>query len=227
MRLSSIRFEESSLDKFWAKYTNERVLVLPMHAEKWYLSKKQNDWDEVLKEVDVFVADGVGLVWGYRFLTGKKVSKISGIDLIERLVSNHPETPTYIWGTTPENIERAAKNYKKRGLNLVGFHDGFSGKDDEILAEIKKSGAKVVFVGVGPRRAAELCVRIKKEIGISAMTAGGSFDVAGGKFKRAPLFLQKIGLEWLWRMFTDPKRLKRLPALIGFVYYVIKEKITK
>jgi N-acetylglucosaminyldiphosphoundecaprenol N-acetyl-beta-D-mannosaminyltransferase len=48
------------------------------------------------------------------------------------------------------------------------------------------------------------------------MTAGGSFDVAGGKFKRAPLFFQKIGLEWLWRMFADPKRLKRLPALDWF-----------
>jgi N-acetylglucosaminyldiphosphoundecaprenol N-acetyl-beta-D-mannosaminyltransferase len=225
MKLVEIIFYNKEGATFWDGNLQDSVYILPLHAEKWYLIQKQGDWDKILKEVDIFVADGVGLAWGYRFLTGKKVSKISGIDLIERLVSDHPETPTYIWGTTSENIERAAENYKKRGLNLVGFHDGYSGKDDEILAEIKKSGAKVVFVGMGPRRAAELCVRIKNELGVTTMTAGGSFDVVGGKFKRAPLFFQKIGLEWLWRMFADPKRLKRLPALIGFVYYVIKEKI--
>jgi N-acetylglucosaminyldiphosphoundecaprenol N-acetyl-beta-D-mannosaminyltransferase len=199
--------------------------VLPMHAEKWFLIQKQGDWDGILRKVDIFVADGVGLAWGYRFLTGKKVQKISGIDLINQLIEQKPKTKTFIWGTTEKNIIKAAKLYKQRGLNVVGFHNGFSGKDEDILVEIKKSGAEIVFVGMGARRAAELVVKIKEELGISAMTAGGSFDVASGEFKRAPIVFQRVGLEWLWRMIIEPKRIKRLPALLGFVYYVLREKL--
>jgi N-acetylglucosaminyldiphosphoundecaprenol N-acetyl-beta-D-mannosaminyltransferase len=227
MKLSQIDFYHGVSTGFWEEYLQKPVFILPMHAEKWHLIEKKSGWDEILKGVDLFVADGVGLVWGYRFLTGKRVQKISGIDLINRLIEELPETPTYIWGTKPEIIANAVKSYKEKGLNVVGYHDGFSGKDEEIIAEIKKSGAKVCFVGMGARRAAEIALRIHRELGITTMTAGGSFDVASGEFKRAPLMFQKVGLEWLWRMFADPKRFKRLPALMGFVWDIMREKMDK
>lgn len=225
MKLSEINFYNGGRENAWEDFLKTPLFVLPMHAEKWFLIKKRGGWDKILKEADVFVADGVGLSLGYKLVSGKNVQKISGVDLIEDVVNNHPKTPTYIWGTTEENIQKAAKAYKKRGLNLVGFHNGFTGQDEEVLEEIKKSGAKVAFIGMVPKRAAELCVRINKELKITSMTAGGSFDVAGGEFKRAPLITQKLGLEWLWRMMLDPKRFKRLPSLIGFVWYVLLEKI--
>jgi N-acetylglucosaminyldiphosphoundecaprenol N-acetyl-beta-D-mannosaminyltransferase len=225
MKLAELNFYNKSLNDFWGVNLEQGAFILPMHAEKWHLINKQGDWGEILKGVDVFVADGVGLAWGYKFLTGKKVQKVSGIDLINRLIKELPQTPTYIWGTKPEIIANAAKSYKEKGLNVVGYHDGFSGRDEEIIAEIKKSGAKVCFVGMGARRAAGMALRIHQELGITTMTAGGSFDVASGEFKRAPLLFQKIGLEWAWRMLADPKRLKRLPALISFIWYIMKEKV--
>jgi len=225
MKLGRLTFYQG--EKFWRENADKALFILPMHAEKWHLIKKQGDWDEILKGVDIFIADGVGLAWGYKFLTGKNVQKVSGIDIINHLVKEQPQTPTYIWGTRPEIIKAATDAYKKRGLNIVGWHDGFSGKDEEIIADIKKSGAKVCFVGMGAKRAAGMALRIQKELGITTMTAGGSFDVASGEFKRAPMVFQKMGLEWLWRMLADPKRFKRLPLLFGFVYDVIKEKVTQ
>lgn len=224
MRLSELTFFNQKRKSLWGNALLDPFFILPLHAEKWYLIQRQGDWAEILKNVDVFVADGVGLAWGYRFLTGKKVQKISGIDLINKLIQEFPQTPTYLWGTKSEIIKKAAQNYQKRGLNVVGFHDGFSGEDNQIIREIKRSGAKVCFVGMGARRAAELALKIHQELGITTMTAGGSFDVAAGNYKRASLIVQKMGLEWLWRMICDPKRFKRLPALFGFVWYIIKEK---
>lgn len=223
--LKKIIFSKAGIDVFWDEYINKSVFILPMHAEKWFLIKKDNSWGNILKKVDVFVADGVGLSWGYRFLTGKSVLKISGIDLINLLIEKYPKTPTYIWGTTEENIQKAAKEYKKRGLNIVGYHDGFSGKDENIIDNIRQSGAKVCFVGNSAKRAAELAVKIHEELKITTMTAGGSFDVASGNQRRAPKIFQKIGLEWFWRMIIDLKRFKRLPALFGFVWYVFLEKV--
>jgi len=227
MNLAELKFYSQPANKFWERASEQGAFILPMHAEKWHLIKKQGDWDEILGGVDIFVADGVGLAWGYKFLTGKKVQKVSGIDLINQLITEAPKTPTYIWGTKPEIIANAAKSYKEKGLNVVGYHDGFSGNDEEIIAHIKESGAKVCFVGMGAKRAAGLAHRIHQELRITTMTAGGSFDVASGTFKRAPLFFQKVGLEWFWRMLADPKRLKRLPALISFIWYIIREKMDK
>lgn len=227
MWLAKFSFYSNMSGPAWACLLKKPTFILPMHAEKWALIQKQGDWADILSAVDVFVADGVGLVWGYQFLTGKVVPKISGIDLISTLIAEAPETPVYLWGTNAKNIKKAAGSYKKSGLNVVGWHDGFSGQDSDILKEIKKSEAKAVFVGMGARRAAELCVRIKKELKLTAMTAGGSFDVASGNLKRAPKLFQQIGLEWLWRMLVDPKRFMRLPKLFLFVWYIIKEKYAK
>lgn len=224
MKLRGITFEKSEVDTFWDKYIKKSVVVLPIHAEKWYMIKKDNNWDGLLKKVDVFVADGIGLIRGYKFLTGKKPIKISGADLVDSLIEKYPRTPTYIWGTTKENIQKAAKEYKKRGMNIVSFHNGFTGEDEDIIADIKKNNAKVCFVGNSAKRAAELAVKIHEELKITTMTAGGLFDVASGEFKRAPMFFQKVGLEWFWRMIVDLKRFKRLPTLFGFVWYVLLEK---
>lgn len=201
--------------------------ILPMHAEKWTLIQEQEGWDRILSKVDIFFADGAGLAWGYRLITGNYLKKISGIDLIDMLIKDSPQTPTYIWGTRSELVKKAANVYKSSGLNVVGFHDGFTGSDEKVLEDIKKSGAKVCFIGMGALRAASLALRVHEELGITTMTAGGSFDVAGGKQKRAPQIFRKNGFEWLWRMIIEPSRVKRFPRLLRFIWYIIKEKYEK
>lgn len=226
MKLSSFNFENYTSDFFWQKHSPQKVFcVMTLNAEGFYLIKTQKGWGKIIKNVDYFVCDGVGLAKGYQFLTGKKPVKCSGVDLVDSLIIKAPQTPTYIWGSTEENIQKAAKAYKKRGLNLVGFHNGFTGKDEEVLEKIKKSGAKIVFVGMRAKRQMELAVLINKKLGITSMNVGGSFDVAGGVFMRAPIFIQKIGFEWLWRMMLDPKRFKRLPLIFGFLWLVLLEKL--
>jgi UDP-N-acetyl-D-mannosaminuronic acid transferase (WecB/TagA/CpsF family) len=115
MKLQEIHFSEKELSNFWKDWSFDgAAMILPMHAEKWYLSQKQGDWDEILKEVDIFVADGVGLAWGYRFLTGKKVNKISGIDLIERLVIITRNPNLYLGDNPREHRASGRKLQKKR-----------------------------------------------------------------------------------------------------------------
>jgi N-acetylglucosaminyldiphosphoundecaprenol N-acetyl-beta-D-mannosaminyltransferase len=228
MKLSDFKFENYTPEEFWKFHAPDGGFsIMATHAEKYYMMKSQGDWDKIVSQITYVIGDGVGLAIGYWFLTGKKIVKCSGVDLIETLIAQFPKTPTYIWGTKPEIIKKAAEIYKKRGLNIVGFHDGYNGTPEEVIADIKKSGAKICFVGMSNKKQMDMVVKVNKELGITTMSAGGSFDVASGTFKRSPVLFQRIGLEWLWRMIIEPKRFKRLPALFIFSWYVIRERFNR
>lgn len=225
MKLKNISFESLHPETFWPVYHNTKVAILAIHAEKWAMIKREKDWGSTLSDIDVFIGDGVGLLLGYWFLTGKVIKKCSGVDLINTLIEQYPKTNVYLWGARADVVARAAESYKKQGLSVVGIHDGYSGDPADIIKGIKESKAKLVFVGNEGKTQAELVARVHKELDISALSVGGSFDVAGGGLKRAPRLFQKIGLEWFWRMLIEPRRFKRLPNLFLFVWYVMMEKI--
>lgn len=225
MKFSELQFVDVCPYDFWTNYAGKGVSVATIHAEMAYLASRNKEYSKPILASKVLLADGVGLIWGMKLL-GKKLRKCSGIDLIDTLIKQYPDTPVYIWGGNASVSALARKAYTARGLNIVGNHDGYSGSEDKIINEIKKKEAKVVFVGMGgTSRQLRLVNNISEELGIMAITVGGSLDVAAGVVKRAPQMFQRFGMEWLWRMVQDPKRFKRLPKLAGFILVVVKEKI--
>lgn len=225
MKIRELKFTNLTPEKFWKNLKDQNVSVITAHAEMIYMASQDNNYLKPIKQADILVADGVGLKKGLEFL-GVKVSKCSGVDLIESLVKESNDVPTFLWGGKSEIVGQAAVKYIGRGLNIVGFFDGYNRDDEKIFQKIKESKARLVLVGMGgTERQLILVNKIKNELGVSAITVGGAFDVAAGKFKRAPKMFQKSGLEWLWRMLQDPKRIKRLPHLFGFVFLVLNERL--
>ena len=109
----------------------------------------------------------------------------------------------------------------------MGCHDGYFDEEEEkrIVKDIRKSGAKLLLVGLGVPKQEKWLYRHKDELGpVLAMGIGGVFDVMSGNLKRAPLWMQKNRLEWAYRLYLQPSRIGRMMAIPKFMMAVKKWK---
>lgn len=187
----------------------------------------------ILKKADLVVADGIGVVIASRILKVKRLpERVGGFDLMQQVLAKikDKEVNVYFLGSKPGVAEQAAKNMRKKypGINIVGARDGYFTKDDEpgIINEIKGLEVDLLMVGLGaPRQEKWIDENIKK-LGIKVgVGVGGSLDVMAGTVKRAPEVYQKLGLEWFYRLITNPKRAKRMMNLPKFGIKVIWMRI--
>lgn len=163
---------------------------------------------------DIVSADGMGILWAARFLGLSLPERVTGIDLMDRLVQLCAEEGfrPYFLGARAEVVEAAVARFRDRypGLREAGFHHGYFPPEEapEIAARIARSGADCLFVGM-PSPAKELFLtRFRDRLDVAfAMGVGGSFDVVSGLRRRAPRWAQRAGLEWFVRLAQEPRRL--------------------
>jgi N-acetylglucosaminyldiphosphoundecaprenol N-acetyl-beta-D-mannosaminyltransferase len=174
---------------------------------------------------DLVVADGMSVVWAARLLTGVRLARVAGIDLMEALLERASRRGyrVYFLGARAEVLERmlAVLRETHPGLVVAGSHHGYFTPADEprLVQEIRESGADLLFVAMGTpakelwvdRNAARAAVPL-------CMGVGGSFDVLAGVVKRAPRRMQDAGLEWLYRLAQEPRRLWRRYLTTGVVF---------
>ena len=139
---------------------------------------------------------------------------------------NQKRMSIYLLGGKPNVAEIAAKKisvmYPK--IHISGTHDGYFAQSEEenVVDEINKSGADVVFVAMGAPKQEIFMANQRQNINCKLMMGvGGSLDVISGNTRRAPVFMQKVGLEWLYRLILEPTRIKRMSALPLFLIKVI------
>ena len=136
--------------------------------------------------------------------------------------------PVYFLGGNPGVAAKAAKKFMEEhgSFSLVGCHDGYFNKEEEkkIIEDIKKSGAKLLFAGLGVPKQEKWLYAHREELGLLSMGIGGVFDVMSGNLKRAPLWMQRNRLEWAYRLYLQPSRIGRMMALPRFMRAVKKWK---
>jgi len=183
---------------------------------------------------DIINADGQSIVWASRFLGTVLPERVTGIDLMISLVemANNFGFSCYFLGAKEEVLIKTVNYFKNlySPLIIAGYHDGYFDKSEEetIAKNIANSGAHILFVAISsPKK--EIFLNTYKNIIKTPfiMGVGGSFDVIAGITKRAPIWMQKAGLEWFYRFIQEPKRMwKRY--LLGntiFIWLVIKQKL--
>ena len=143
--------------------------------------------------------------------------------LVERAAQTG--TKMYFFGGAPGVAAEAAQRLESRfgTLPIVGVRDGYfaASENDTIAADIRESGAQLLFAGLGVPKQEYWLTRMRPQLpGIVSLGVGGSFDVLSGRLKRAPLFWQKNRLEWLYRLALQPSRLRRMGALPQFMWQV-------
>ncbi|MBS1671498.1 MAG: WecB/TagA/CpsF family glycosyltransferase [Bacteroidetes bacterium] len=197
--------------------------------------------NETLKQsvvnCDIINADGQGVVWASKVLGKELPERVAGIDLMQNLVqlSHQKKYTIYFFGATEEVIQTVIKKYSNQySPNIIaGYRNGYFKKEEEkqIAENIAKAKPNILFVGMGSPKKENFLYENKSILSNInfIMGVGGSFDVVAGKVKRAPVWIQKIGMEWFYRMAQEPQRLfmRYFTTNASLIKLVIKEKLKK
>jgi N-acetylglucosaminyldiphosphoundecaprenol N-acetyl-beta-D-mannosaminyltransferase len=168
----------------------------------------------IINDCGIVTADGQGVVWASRLLRDPLPGRVAGIDLMTNLLSLAEERGygVFILGARREVLETAVENIRARHprLELSGYRDGYFSDDEAggVCEQIRASGADILFVAMSSPRKEYFLGDHGPELGVSfGMGVGGSIDVMAGATRRAPVLLQRLGLEWLFRLVQEPLRL--------------------
>lgn len=188
---------------------------------------------ESVENCDIINIDGMGVVFGARILGHEIPERVSGVDLFHQLLSMSATEnySVYLLGATGDVVSATVKKVKTLypGLNVAGYHHGYFWDDEKaVVDKIKKSGAQLLFVAITSPKKENFINRWQDSLGVSfVMGVGGTFDVVAGKVKRAPLWMQNSGLEWLYRVLQEPRRMwkRYLYTNTVFIWMLFKAKI--
>ena len=183
--------------------------------------------EEACRAAELVTADGVGLVWAARHLGQARLTRLPGVDLALQLcleAARHGQS-VFLLGAAPGVADAAARGLRLKvpGLAVTGTHDGFFKDSEEsgVLGAIAASGARLVLVALGSPRQERWIHRHRSELAPALyMGVGGSFDIWAGRLRRAPAMIQRLGLEWLFRLLQEPSRYGRMLRLPVFAWRV-------
>lgn len=202
-------------------------------AKLVHMQKDKELYDSVVNS-DIINPDGQAVVWASKFLGQSLKERVAGIDLMENLVKLAYEKnyKVFFFGAKEEIVKAVVDRYIKEYSKeiIAGYRNGYFKKDEEkdIANQIASSGADILFVAISsPTK--EIFLNTYKDIIDTPfiMGVGGSFDVVAGKVTRAPLWMQKSGLEWFYRFLQEPRRMWKRYLVTNslFIWYMLKEKI--
>ncbi|WP_080063347.1 WecB/TagA/CpsF family glycosyltransferase [Ruminiclostridium hungatei] len=182
----------------------------------------------LLNGADMLVADGAGVVLASKLLGREVTEKVSGFDLVKNLLKAASQRPVkfYLFGGKPGIAEKANANIicDYPGAEVVGTRSGYFTSDDEasIIEDINSSGAEVLLVCLGAPKQELWITANKHRLKVKAsLGVGGTMDVLAGNVKLAPDFFRNHGLEWLYRLYKEPWRFKRMLRLPKFILHVL------
>ncbi len=217
--------------------------VMTHNLEHLWLREHDPDFDRRSREADLVVADGMPLVLASRIQRTPLPERVGGIDLFERLIEEAAERglPVYLVGGVGSVAGRAAALLQQRhpGLIIAGAHtppDDLSGSDDLIAAEVDRVSAArpaLVFVGLPSRLQANLAQQFRHTLPAAwVQGVGVSFSFITGDVARAPVWIQRLGLEWLHRVAQQPTLSRRYfircaPLGIRLVLASIRSRFTR
>ena len=199
----------------------------------------QNDkfFSEIYKYADLVLADGMSLIWASKFLKTSLKEKISGSDIFPELcrISAQKAYRLFFLGGKPGAAEKSSEKFKKKYPNIIisgtycppyGF-ENVKTENKKIIKILRNTKPDILFVGLGAPKQEKWIYRYKDEYQVPvSIGIGGCFEFESGIIERAPKWMQNNGLEWLWRLVKEPKRLwkRYLVDDMKFFYMVLKQK---
>lgn len=193
--------------------------------------REDSDAAQAVSEASLVIADGIGVIYGAKILGTPIKEKIPGIDFTSALFEKMSVEgkSVYLFGSRSGVAEKAAENLKEKypGLVVCGVHDGFFTDDANIVKKINEASPDLLLVCLGAPKQEKWMHSRSGIVDAGLMIgAGGSLDVFAGVVERAPEKWQKMGLEWLYRLLKEPKRIGRMMRLPKFLLVCIGRKIT-
>lgn len=211
-----------------AEYVNEHPgILVAINAEK-ILHATEETRDIINRNIGY--CDGAGPMLALRSLGYPNVVKVAGCELWLSLIRYfHKEKTFYLVGAMPQVIEDTVKKLQSEfpGIRIVGYRDGYIKTEDEkeaLIADIETKKPDVVFVAMGSPKQELLMEKISQRHKAIYQGLGGSFDVYTGHVKRAPKWWIDHNVEWLYRLLSQPQRIKRQLHLVKFAWWIVTKK---
>ena len=212
---------------------NSRITHCCINAAKIVNMKKNSKLSNSIKECDIISADGQAIVWASKILNSPLKERVSGIDLMNTLIdlSNKNKYKIFFLGATDDTITKLINKIQNiYGDKIIaGWNHGYfeESVEEKLINKINRSNPDILFVGISSPKKEIFLNKYKNKLNVSfIMGVGGSFDVFVGKVKRAPIWMQKVGLEWFYRLTQEPRKMwkRYLVTNTVFIYTLIKEK---
>ena len=202
--------------------------VAVVNVAKVVKMRSDKELEESIHSAHLIGADGIPLVWASRLLGNPLPGRVNGTDLMFRLLekANEKGYRIFFFGASEGVLQRVLKEVRTEypGVKISGFHHGYFTPEEEsgIVSKIRTAHADILFIAFGtPKK--ELWVKQY----LSAMDVpvvhgvGGSFDVLAGVIPRAPLWMQRNGMEWLFRLMQEPRRMWRRYLVTNVIFTIL------
>jgi N-acetylglucosaminyldiphosphoundecaprenol N-acetyl-beta-D-mannosaminyltransferase len=212
--------------------SGEPHLIITADASAHVIASSDHDYLRIVNGAALVTPDSTGVLWGARKLGTPLEERVSGVDLAEQLCAESARRGygVYFYGAAPGVADEAAETMRQRypGANIVGTADGFQNSPEQqaaLLQDIREKRPAVLLVAMGiPKQEKWIASHLEALRVPVCMGVGGTFDVFSGRAKRAPLWMQRRGLEWLYRLIQNPKKYSKVATLPVFMLRVLAGK---
>lgn len=220
----SVEFAKKSI------LNGEQISILAVNPEKIVTAKEDDFLLETLRQSELLIPDGIGVVLTAKMKGIKSINRVAGADLMPELCSmaEIEKFPVFLFGASEAVNLKVADILNNRfpALTISGRENGYIRSNDynKLVERINQSGAKLLFVALGSPRQEHFIKNFREQLNVNVLQGvGGTFDVLSGDVRRAPLFFQKLNLEWLYRLLSNPSRIFRQTALIKFIFLIFAD----
>ncbi|HGY11577.1 MAG TPA: glycosyltransferase [Desulfobacterales bacterium] len=194
--------------------SRKQLLLGVVNVAKLVNSQKNEQLRKSVKDADVVLADGLAVVWLSKLIGNPLPERVAGIDIMTNLFESADKMNyrVYFLGAKKSVVEKVVDYVggNHPGLIVAGYRDGYFNEDEykSVAQEIKYSNADILFVAMTSPKKEKFLSRWSEYMNIPVCHGvGGSFDVVAGVTKRAPVWMQDIGMEWFYRVLQEPRRM--------------------
>jgi len=205
--------------------SKKALLLGVVNVAKLVNCRKNIELQRSLMEADIVLADGLPIIWLSRMLGDPLPERVTGIDIMYELLkeANKKHYRVYFLGAKSEVLQTMIKTIQKDypGIPIAGYRDGYFDKDEEqdVAKNIKDSQADILFVGISSPKKENFLKNWLNFIDVPICHGvGGSFDILAGVTNRAPIWMQKCGLEWLYRLIQEPRRMWKRYLITNMIF---------
>lgn len=230
-----LKFDSMTMDEALSRAEallrgEKAAYVVTPNAEIAYEALHDVQLREMLNGADLMLPDGAGVVLASKLLRTPVKQKVAGVDFAAGLlgVLERNGQSLYLLGGKPGIGELAAQKMLEAHpqLRIAGIADGYFQDEAPVIAKINASGADALFVCLGAPKQERFMVQHQQELHVHLMAGlGGSLDAFAGTVQRAPAWMIRLNLEWLYRLIREPKRFRRMLRLPKYLWAVMLKRI--
>jgi N-acetylglucosaminyldiphosphoundecaprenol N-acetyl-beta-D-mannosaminyltransferase len=235
VNIGNLKFNDVEEKLLNALYLGEKKIVFTPNTEIIMMCQKDRELLEIINSGDIVTPDGIGLIYASKIYKAGLKERVTGFDISMKLldISRKNDYNVFLLGGKPGVAEKARNILIEKGYkNIVGSHHGYFFNhehreeiEENIVKKINQLETNILFVGFGSPKQEKWINKYKDKLNINIIIGnGGTIDVLAGEVNRAPIIYQKLGLEWLYRLIKDPKRIKRQISIPKFLIKVIFNK---